>query len=231
MGRPHLTPEARARVDAGPAGRAGSGFSYTECAICMGQFRWVPAALARALVIGLLLSAGGCALFKPARRRFCRPRSSISSARPSSATSGTTRRDRISGRSSSDIRTRPTPRGPLLPRRRGVLSRGGVRQGGPRVRGVPGLLSPAPDRRSRPVPARHELLRPDQAGGAGPGLTLKAMEQFGSSSRSMPASRYATDAREDRRLPRPARQKELWVATYYFTRAIPAPRVSDSSWF
>src|SRR5207302_2326367 len=45
-----------------------------------------------------------------------------------------------------------------FPHRRDVLPRGRARQGGQRVRGVPRLLSAAPDRRPRPVPARGELL-------------------------------------------------------------------------
>src|SRR5207302_5888398 len=45
-----------------------------------------------------------------------------------------------------------------LPHRRDLLPRGRVRQGGQGVRGVPRLLPAAPDRRSRPVPSRGELL-------------------------------------------------------------------------
>src|SRR5262249_5255599 len=93
-----------------------------------------------------------------------------------------------------------------FPRRRGVLPRGGVRQGGEGVRGVPGILSSAPDRRSRPGPARHELLRPDEAVRAGPGSD-------GESNRTVPQARKGVPGepirhrrpREDRRVPGPAR--------------------------
>ena len=56
-----------------------------------------------------------------------------------------------------------------LPHRRGVLPRERVRQGDQGVRDVPVLLPPPPDRRPRAVPARHELLRPDEARRAGSG--------------------------------------------------------------
>src|SRR2546430_4100977 len=50
--------------------------------------------------------------------------------------------------------------------RRGLLSRGGVRQGHQGVRGVRGVLPPPPDRRPRPVPPGDELLRSDEIGRA-----------------------------------------------------------------
>src|SRR5438552_3477904 len=51
-----------------------------------------------------------------------------------------------------------------VPHRRGLLPRGGIRQGGAGVRGLPVLLPAASDRRPRAVPARDELLRSAQAG-------------------------------------------------------------------
>ena len=114
-------------------------------------------------------------------------------------------------RASSQLDLRPAR---AVPDRRGVLPRGGVRQGHQGVRDLPGLLPPPPDRRPRPVPAGHELLRPDEAGRAGPGYhRARRSISSRSSSRSTP-----TAATPPTRSPRSTSaagrlaQKELWVA-------------------
>src|SRR5438067_13567814 len=71
--------------------------------------------------------------------------------------------------------------------RRGVLSRGRVRQSGKGVRRLPGVLSPARDRTPSPVPPRDELLRPDEARRAGPGADPEGAGPVREAGKGVPA--------------------------------------------
>ena len=109
-----------------------------------------------------------------------------------------------------------------LPDGRGALSRRTVRQGHQGVRGLHVLLSAPRDLRPGPVPAGHELLRPDEAGGAGPGDHPQGDGGLPVLVREYPESRYAADALAKIDICRGRlAQKELWVAAYYINQGNP----------
>src|SRR5207253_6737324 len=70
----------------------------------------------------------------------------------------------------------------------------------------PGVLSPARDRRPRPVPPRDELLRPDEARRAGPGADPEGAGPVQEAGKGVPAEPLRDRrAGEDRQVPRAPR--------------------------
>ncbi len=196
-----------------------------DCAICMGQFfmRMLPVSLTRFLLAGLLLASGGCAWMRPAPTPIL-PADELYSLGESELE----RRRYLEARDSFRKIVERHPNSSWAPRARFLIGEAFYREAefDKAVKEFETFLSFYPRHQIadlvqyRLAMSYYDQLKPveqDQ------GLTAKAVEQFRKLVKEYPDSRYATDALAKIDVCRGRlAQKEVWVATYYFSQGNPS---------